>query len=72
MRMIQPVVPMVAPSLLLWWSCGVVVVRWCASWLQDEHDHEDDDQDECSYADADTHDCLLPCSMDVCPVVVCD
>ena len=54
--MIQPVVPMVAPSLL-----RVVVLRgWCATWLQDEHDNEDDDQDECSNADADTHDCLLP------------
>ena len=65
MRMIQPVVPMVAPSLLV-----VAVKGWCATSLQDEHDNEDDDQDECSYADADTHDCLLPWSMYVCPAVV--
>ena len=57
MRTIQPVVPMASPSLLM---ALVMRERVRASCLQDEHDNKDDDQDECSESDADTHDCLLP------------
>lgn len=56
MRTIQPVVPMAhPPSLLMALDMRGTVRVPC---LEDEHDNEDDDQDECS--DADTHDCLLP------------
>ena len=57
MRMIQPVVLMVSPSLLL-------VPGACVSRLEDEHDDQDD-HDECSDSDADSHGCLLSWSMTV-------
>ena len=62
MRTIQPVVPMASPSCLM----RLMMRAWlCVSRLQDEHDNEDDDQDECSYTDTDTHDLLLSVIDDV-------
>jgi hypothetical protein len=61
--MIQPVVLMDSPSLLVM----QVMRKWLyVARLQDEHNDEDDDQDECSETDADTHGYLPPWSEPTC------